>query len=443
MFGLGRVGLPLAVAWLRAGQRVIGADIDPNIVQTINEGVSHLTDEPRIGGEVEKYVRNGKFWATDELEEASKKSDVKLITVPTTKEGSEHFYGRPLEKVLRVVGKHIERHEGVSIECSVQPGTTDSWAKHILEHESSYRAETDFGLVFSPERIYEGRALEDIETRYPKIIGGVGPRSTELFLALYRRVSGKGVIAMSSSTAAEMSKLFEGVYRDVNIALANELGKLCKVLGEDFYEIRAASNSQSFCHLHLPGVGVGGACIPFYPEFVLEEARRQGLSLLVTKNSRELNRKMPEYTVSQAEECLKGIGKRLCDVKIVVLGAAFRGGVSDTRSSPAHRIVDILMRQSVNIVVHDPMVLQDEFLEKRGVRLVNSLEEACSFASLVIIATDHVEYADLNLEEIARLMDRPAVIFDGRGVLRKMKAPEGLVLAGIGYRKENRITPRV
>ncbi|NIM45843.1 MAG: nucleotide sugar dehydrogenase, partial [Nitrososphaeria archaeon] len=148
----------------------------------------------------------------------------------------------------------------------------EKWAKPILEEESLLTAGEDFALAFSPERVYEGRVLEDIEERYPKVVGGIDQNSTELFSILYTRIAKKGVLKMSSPTAAELSKLFEGIYRDVNIALANELSKLCHRLDNDFEEVRIASNSQPFSHIHKPGPGVGGACIPFYPYFVIERA---------------------------------------------------------------------------------------------------------------------------------------------------------------------------
>jgi nucleotide sugar dehydrogenase len=434
VFGLGRVGLPLAVAWLRAGQKVIGADTDPEVVDKINNGISPFMDEEEIPESVEKFVQSNMFSATTHLDEASEKSDVKLIAVPTTPRRGNRYSDGALKETLRAIGRNLKKGDAVSIECSVPPTTTEGWAKPILEEESGLEVDGEFALVFSPQRIYEGRALEDLEERYPKIVGGVGPRSTELFTAIYQRIARRGVIRMSGSTAAEASKLFEGVYRDVNIALANELAKLCNALDLSYYEIREASNSQPFSHLHEPGVGVGGACIPCYPIFLQEKSGQLGLSLPLTEIARTINDGMPEYSASMAIEALGRIGKELKGVKTTILGLAFRGGVSDARNSPSYGLIDILSEHGAEMVVHDPLITKDQVLESKGVTLVSSLEEALSSASLIIMATNHGEYSELNLDRIAGLVSMPAVIIDGRNVIETTEVPRGLFLSGIGKR---------
>lgn len=434
VFGLGRVGLPLAVAWLRAGQAVIGADTDRGVVDEINRGISPFRDEAEIPESVEKFVQSDMFSATTDIAEASEKSDVKLIAVPTTPRRGKRYSSGALEKTLRAIGRNLKKGDAVSIECSVPPTTTEDWAKPILEEESGLEADGEFALAFSPQRIYEGRALEDLEERYPKIVGGVGPRSTEFFTVIYGRVARRGVIRMSSSTAAEASKLFEGVYRDVNIALANELAKLCNALDLSYHEIREASNSQPFCHLHEPGVGVGGACIPCYPVFLQEKAGQLGLSLPLTEVARTVNDGMPEYSASMAIEALVGIGKELKGVKTTILGLAFRGGVSDARNSPSYELIDILSEHGAEIVVHDPLITEDQVLESKRVTLVSSLEGALSSASLIIIATNHGEYSELDLDWMAGLVSMPAVIIDGRNMIETTEVPIGLFLSGIGKR---------
>jgi nucleotide sugar dehydrogenase len=434
VFGLGRVGLPLAVAWLRAGQMVIGVDVNPEIVDKINRGISPFPDEAKIPESVEKFVHCGLFSATADLAEASEKSDVKLIAVPTTPSRGKRYCGGALEKTLRLIGRSLKKGVAVSIECSVPPMTTEEWAKPILEGESGLKADEEFALAFSPQRIYEGRALEDLEERYPKIVGGVGPRSTEFFASIYRRIARKGVLMMSSSTAAELSKLFEGVYRDVNIALANELAMVCDAFDLDYHEIREVSNSQPFCHLHKPGVGVGGACIPCYPAFIQGKAGQLGLSLHLTEVARTINEGMPEHTISMAIETLKKSGKDIKEVKTSILGLAFRGGVADARNSPSYELVDILGGCGTKIVVHDPLIEKDEILEEMGIPLVDSLEEAFSSASLIVIATDHEVYSELDLNEIIGLVDKPAVIIDGRNRIKTTMVPKDLIITGIGKR---------
>lgn len=432
VYGLGRVGLPLAVAWLRAGQRVTGVDINPKVVDKINMGMSHIVDEPHIQEAVERFVSEGSFRATTDLIKAPEDSEVKFITVPTmlTKDGK--FDGRALEKALRSIGRGLKKGDAVSIECSVPPTTTENWAKPMLEEESGLKAGEDFALVFSPERIYEGRALEDLEERYPKIVGGIGLRSTELFEILYRRVAKKGVLKMRNTTTAELAKLFEGIYRDVNIALANELAGLCQALNVDFVEVRAASNSQPFCHLHKPGVGVGGACIPVYPYFILEKAEEEGVTMRLTRVARSINEEMPKNTVNFLQRTLKDIGLELKNIKVAILGLAFRGNVPDSRESPTYELAQRLKSMGAEVVVQDPYLEDDKVLKEMGVPLVKSVGDAVKDASVILIATDHADYTKLDLSELRRSTGIPAIIFDGRGIIDPSQVPTGMYFTGIG-----------
>src|SRR5919201_109176 len=184
----------------------------------------------------------------------------------------------------------------ITLNSSVPPGTTEDIVIPILEKISGSKVETDFYMIYSPERIYEGRAIEDIEERYPAIVSGAGHKSVEVGVRLYSLVFKKGVIAMSNIKTAETEKLLEGVNRDVNIALANEVAKFCEKLGVDFWEVREASNSQPFCQIHKPGIGVGGACIPVYPQFILQSAAKMKINCNITRLSRTVNDSMPAYS---------------------------------------------------------------------------------------------------------------------------------------------------
>jgi nucleotide sugar dehydrogenase len=432
VYGLGRVGLPLAVAWLRAGQRVIGADINPSIVDKINSGVSPITDEPLMPESVEKFVSEGKFHATTDLVKASRDSEVKFIAVPTTLTEEKKFDGRTLESALRSIGRGLKRGDAVSIECSVPPTTTENLAKPLLEKESGLKAEEDFALGVSPERIYEGRVLEDLEEHYPKVLGGVGPRSTELFATLWGRVARKGVHKMSNSTTAELSKLFEGVYRDVNIALANELAGLCQAFNVDFTEARTAANSQPFCNLHKPGVGVGGLCIPIYPYFIAEKAEEREVPVNLTRLARAINEEMPKNTVDLLQRALEDVGLRLKDVKVAILGLAFRGNVADPRLSPTYELARQLKQQAGVVVVQDPYIDADKTLEAMDISLLRSIEDAVKGASAILIATDHDDYTKIDLTKILKLARRPTILLDGRGVIDLRQVPSGTYFTGIG-----------
>jgi len=431
VYGLGHVGIPLAVAWMEAGARVIGVDIDEEKVKALNRGETP-TEEPGVAQAIKQFRAAGVFEATTDTVGASRDADVKLVAVPTLLGEDKRFDGAALLRALRDVGRGLKRGDLVAVECSVPPGFTETTGRAVLEAESGLEAEADFGLCASPERIYVGRALEDIRRRYPKVVGGVGERSTEALAALYEVVAERGVIKMSSAPAAEASKLFEGVYRDVNIALANELAKLCRGVGVDYMEVREAANSQPFCHLHIPGCGVGGVCIPYYPYFVAEAASKRDADLPLILTARKINEDMPRYTVDLAVKAVEEMGIDLGRCKVAVMGLAFRGGTSDARNSPAYEIARRLQRLAASVVVHDPLIRRDEELQRMSIPLTSSVSEAFEGASVVVFATDHDEYQRLDLGRLAEQLTRPAVIVDGRSLFRSVDLPPGVRYVGVG-----------
>ena len=234
---------------------------------------------------------------------------------------------------------------------------------------------------------------------------------------------------ISSIKTAEAEKLFEGIYRDVNIALANELAVLSEKLGIDFWEAQNAANSQPFCHIHKPGIGVGGACIPVYPQFILEVAGKNRVDCRLTKTSRMINDGMPSYALSKAlNQLSKKKDKK--KTKITILGLAFRGGVSDTRLSPTYDLVRKLLQLKItNIIIHDPLA-KDELLasKHKTIKITNDLDFSIKNRDLIILATDHNEYSDLSKEKTGK-----TPIYDGRGLLNHGSFDAGL-FKGIGRR---------
>lgn len=435
IYGLGRVGIPLAIAWLNAGARVIGVDINEKWVNSLNSLNFTVKDEPQLTPILKEYIRSGKFTATIDGVKASRDSNVKLITVPTLIDlKTLEFNLSALKSALKWIARGLKVGDLVVIESSIPPTTTEQIAKPILEEVSGLKVEVDFGLAFSPERVFIGRALKDIEENYPKIIGGIGPKSTKVTAAFYECIARKGVIVLSNSTAAELSKLFEGIYRDVNIALANELSKLCRKLNVDFMEIREASNSQPYCHLHIPGIGVGGACIPIYPQFTIKIAEKQGVKLSLTSLARKINDEMPSYTVKLLLEAFNELGKSIENSIIAILGLAFRGNISDTRLTPVYPLIDQLIKLKARIRVHDPYVKYDSKLEQNKIPLL-PLEQAVENADAIIIATDHNQFKKLSLTKLVEKTEKPVILLDGRNLYIKEEIPKNTLYISISGRK--------
>ncbi len=431
VYGLGHIGSPILAAWLLSGARGIGVDIDKRKVELLNGGMSPVR-EPCLEEIFKRARGEGKLWATTNGMEASRESDVKIIAVPTLLEGAGWPRGPDLsaiESAAKSISLGLKRGDLVIVESSVPPGTTRNLIKPILEG-SGLKAGKDFGLVYSPERIAEGRALRDIVESYPKIIGGIDKRSTRVASILYSQIAKKGVIEVSNDIVAEFEKLAEGIYRDVNIALANELAELARELGIDYDEVRTAANSQPYSHLHMPGTGVGGLCIPVYPHFLSWIAKERGLRLTLTEEARKINENMPKKIAELVVEGIKKLGIR--SPKVSILGLAFRGDVPDSRMSPTYYLLEELQRREIDITaVHDPLIEEDPRLMELGIPLTRDLDKALRLSNIAVIATDHSVYR-VKLSELFGKYQNILLVVDGRHVLEidKISSERGYVGTG-------------
>src|SRR5919106_5760382 len=409
VYGLGHVGSPLASSWLRAGAHVIGVDNSPEVLENARKGRTHIY-EPGVNEAFSKGLKENRFLIYGDPLKASRDSHFKLICVPVLLTDSFSADLSAVKQVATAIGQGLKKGDVVSLNPSVPPGTSEDVVLPILEEQSGLKVERDFYMVYNPERIYEGRAIEDIEERYPAIVAGAGAKSLEIGAKLYSLVAKKGVIKIGNIRTAETEKLLEGVYRDVNIALANEMAKFCEKAGVDFWEAREAANSQPFCHIHKPGVGVGGACIPVYPQFVLYAAKKSGVECRIISFGRNVNDSMPAYCVEQAMKLIDRSDISKCSISL--LGLGFRGGVSDTRLSPTYKVIEELKKLKVKeIRVHDPLVRTDPNLPQ-DIMLTSDLSRATKNADLVMLISDHPEYHKITSKDL-----NVARVYDGRGIL--------------------------
>ena len=347
IFGLGNVGGPIAAAWLRKGAKIIGVDISKKLLENIKNNTSHKK-EPLISDTFSNALKKKKFTITSDGITASKKSNIKIVAVPVGLKKNKIELSALLSATTSI-SKGLKKGDAVIICPSLPPGTTQTIVKDILEKNSKLKVEKDFFLVYNPERIFEGRALQDIEENYPAIISGFGKKSLQFADQLLKIISKKGTIKMDSIANAEAEKLFEGVYRDVNIALANELADYSQRVGVNFWDARKGANSQPFCHLHYPGTGVGGLCIPVYPRFVIESSLKIGKNVKLIEFSRKINDSMPKKCVDDSISLLKNKTK---DKKIAVLGLGFRD-VTDSQLSPTYTVVSEFLKKGCQVTVHE------------------------------------------------------------------------------------------
>lgn len=410
VYGLGHVGAPLASVWLRTGVRVIGIDKSSKVIENTRHGITHIP-EPFVNESFSQGLKEDRFLVYEDPVQASRDSKLKMICVPVLMKKNKPDLSIVREVVVSI-GKGLKKDDIVSIHPSLPPLTTERVLVPLLEKSSGLKSKTDFSVIYNPERIYEGRAIFDIEEGHPGIVSADDDYSLEVADALFSLLYRKGIVKILGIKIAEAEKLFEGVYRDVNISLANELARLCDRLNIDFWEAKKAANSQSFCHIHDPGIGVGGACIPIYPQFIIDVGLRNKINCKITKTARAINNEMPKYSLNKALKLIKGRYSRRS--KITILGLAFRGGVSDTRLSPTFDILRGLAKLKIkDVIVHDPLVTDPEVIGKfKDARLVSNLNDAISGRDLIILATNHKEYSNIDPSILGS-----TPIYDGRGVL--------------------------
>ncbi|MFQ6125774.1 MAG: nucleotide sugar dehydrogenase [Candidatus Heimdallarchaeota archaeon] len=416
--GLGKLGLPLAVIYANAGARVIGVDRSQEIVDALNQGKILDSTEPHIHELVESLVHQQKLKATMNGVEAARKSDISVIVVPTLVD--ERL--RPNLSFLKLaaidIGQGLRKGDVVLLESTVPPGTTENFLRPVLEDVSGLTVSRDFGLGYSPERVYVGRIISDVVDRYPKLVGGIDKKSEEVIAAIYEVIARKGVIRLGSTRAAEITKVFEGIYRDVNIALANEMAWICEKLNVDVYRVIRAANTQPFCNILQPGIGVGGHCIPVYPHFLTDVIESLNHKPSLIQTARKINLRAPLHTTELVLAELKAAGKPLKNTKVTVLGLSYRAGVKEDRFSPVYPLVEALKEHGLVVVVHDPLWSRNE-ADRFPFDFTDDLEEALSGADCIIIATEHRQYQEETLLPLFENVNKPIILIDGRRMLDK------------------------
>jgi UDP-N-acetyl-D-mannosaminuronic acid dehydrogenase len=420
VYGLGKIGLPLAAVFADRGARVIGVDVNEKIVELVNSGVNHISEEPGLSELVKRNFEAGRLKAMADGARAAELADVILIAVPTLAE-SEKPKLDAVEDVAEEISKGIKKGDIVITECTMPPSGTESLIP-LLEKSGLKLGE--FGLAHAPERVSTGTAIDDMTKKYPKIVGASDPNTLEAAIGLYEVINAKGVIPVSSIKAAEAVKVFEGVYRDVNIALANELALWCEEQGLDVYEIIKAANTQPYCHIHLPGAGVGGHCIPVYPWFIIGSSRR---NMRLLRTAREINEEMPKHVVELLVRAMNENGIPMKGSKVLVLGLTYRGGVKEFYNSPALKIIEELKKWGSVVYAYDPLC-NEEDARIFGASWKSDFEGV----DAIVVATDHRDFEQINLKEVAEKV-RHRIIVDGRRVFDKEEAlRHGFVYLGVG-----------
>jgi nucleotide sugar dehydrogenase len=417
---LGKIGLPLAVQFADRGHQVIGADGNRDVVDQVNGGEEPFPGEAHLAEKLAAVVADGLLTATTDTAAAVAQSEAVVVVVPLfVNAAGEPDFGW-MDAATQDIGRGLQPGSLVSFETTLPVGTTRERWKPLLEQTSSLVEGLDFHLAFSPERVLTGRIFADLR-KYPKLVGGLSQAGAKRAVAFYEDVlefderpdleRGNGVWDLGSAEAAEMAKLAETTYRDVNIGLANQFGTFAAAHGIDVYEVIEASNSQPYSHIHRPGIAVGGHCIPVYPRLYLWNDP----SATVVRSAREANAAMPAYAVGLA----KGAYGNLSGARAVVLGASYRGGVKESAFSGVFPTVEALRAEGAIVTVHDPMYSDDE-LRTLGL----DPHTLGSPVDVAVLQSDHVEYKDLTDTDLPSVK----VVVDGRHHLDSSAFPTAKVL---------------
>jgi len=424
VYGLGKMGLPLAAVFADITGRVIGADIDPDTVETVNEGQCPVKSEPGLDELVARCVDTDALQATTDPVKAANQARIHVIIVPTPITADKEPDLSALDSVVADIGAGLEAGDQVLVECTVPPRTT---VDHIYPQlsEAAGLDQDSFGLAFCPERTSSGRALEDIQGAYPKVVGGVDEESTDTAELIYDEINDAGVIAVSDATTAECVKVFEGLYRDVNIALANELSTFTDEFGIDVNEAIDVANTQPFCDIHDPGPGVGGHCIPFYPYFVINPFETDAPLL---ETARTVNDSMPSFTVEKllSEFAAEGVDPETASV--LLLGLTYREGVEEIRASPSIAIAEELAAAGVDVSGVDPLL--DEYSVFSLTPLELSEMYGPDFDGIVLV-TPHEAFDDIEWNRLGR--EGGSVVIDGRQSLDIADTAHRVYTIGSGH----------
>ena len=409
--GLGYVGLPLAVEKAKAGFTTIGFDVQKEKVESVNRGHNYIGDV--VDSELASLVENGKLSATTDFSFV-KDVDFIAICVPTPLDRHQQPDISYVKSSAKAISKYLTKNTMVVLESTTYPGTTEELIRPILE-ESGLECCKDFYLGFSPERVDPGNLVYKTKNT-PKVVGAIGQDATEVIAAMYRAVLDGEVFEVSSPAVAEMEKILENTYRNINIGLVNELAMLCDKMGISLWEVIDAAKTKPYgFQPFYPGPGLGGHCIPLDPYYLTWKAREYGFHTSMIESSMIINDKMPEYTVERASKILNRHQKSMNGAKILVLGVAYKQDIDDYRESPAIRVIEVLKTTGAQVDFYDPWVLEykENGKVKKGIEKLDP--EVINNYDLVMVTTAHT---NVNYEMIQK---NAKVIFDTKNALKHLK----------------------
>lgn len=415
--GLGYVGLPLAVEKAKAGFKTIGFDINKERVYHVNKGENYIGDV--VDSDLKRLVAEGIFSATTDFSFV-KDVDFIAICVPTPLDKHQEPDISYVKKSSEEISKCLKKNTMVVLESTTYPGTTEELVRPILEKGSGLKCGKDFYLGFSPERVDPGNLIYKTKNT-PKVIGGIGKDATEVIAAMYRSVLEGEVCEVSSPAVAEMEKILENTYRNINIGLINEIGRLCHEMGISVWEVIDAAKTKPYgFQAFYPGPGLGGHCIPLDPYYLAWKAREYGFHTTLIENSMVINDGQPLYCVERAMHLLNHYKKAINGAKVLALGVAYKQNIDDYRESPAIRIIEELKKVGAEVDYYDPWIAAYRYKGEYfyGIKEINP--EIIAEYDLIMITTAHTNVDYEMVQKNAKL------IFDTKNITKDLLEKENI-----------------
>ena len=416
--GLGYVGLPLAVEKAKAGFRTIGFDVQKAKVDLVNEGHNYIGDV--VDSELKNLVERGKLSATTQFDFV-KDVDFIAICVPTPLDKHQEPDISYVKSSVQAISKYLTRGTVVVLESTTYPGTTEELIKPILEEGSGLQCGVDFYLGFSPERVDPGNLIYKTKNT-PKVVGAIGEEASQVIKAMYEAVLDVEVYAVSRPEVAEMEKILENTYRNVNIGLINEIGRLCNKMGISVWEVIEAAKTKPYgFQAFYPGPGLGGHCIPLDPYYLTWKAREYGFHTTLIESSMVINDSQPEYCVERAMHILNRHKKAINGAKILMLGVAYKNDIDDYRESPAIRVMEELRKVKADVDYYDPWVPEfKNMYGQSGKSLKNLTPEVVASYDLVMVTTAH---HNIDYEMVQK---NAQAVFDTKNVMSMLRGCENI-----------------
>ena len=415
--GLGYVGLPLAVEKAKAGFKTIGFDVQDEKVKLVNEGHNYIGDV--VDSDLKELVENKMLTATTDFSFV-KDVDFVAICVPTPLDAHQQPDISYVKSSTEAISKYLTKGTMVVLESTTYPGTTEELIKPILEEGSGLKCGEDFYLGFSPERVDPGNLIYKTKNT-PKVVGAIGKDATEVIATMYRAVLEGDVYEVSSPAIAEMEKILENTYRNINIGLVNELTMLCNKLGISMWEVVDAAKTKPYgFQAFYPGPGLGGHCIPLDPYYLSWKAREYGFHTSMIESSMMINDQMPEYCVERASKILNRHAKAMNGAIVLVVGVAYKQDIDDYRESPALRVIEVLKREMANVEFYDPWISEYKYKGEKHQGLKEISPEIIASYDLIMITAAHtnVDYDMIQKNAVA--------IFDTKNVMKNIANRENI-----------------